>query len=348
MQFGIIPVPKAGDLEQAKGPEATSPDKPPATQQQKPPDKPPPSKNFAVIGQPVRTGNVRMQLMQVTLAPVVGKDLPETARQPHLLIKFDIENTSSKPLDMLGGGAEELTKAENAPKLTTSQDRNLNLVNFGPKAQVQGQLGKHQVPGDQKVSDILIFQAPGEKVGYLWLELPGSNFGGSATLHFKIEGDQIEDKSAAAPPDTTKPPPPPPPPQVLDAAMLKTYRAGLKNPNPKFREDTVTAIGELGAAGAPLTPELIGLLADKSDNVRVAAAAAIGKIGPPAVKAIPALTKALEDEFWRVHVEAAKALGEMGPAAKSALPALNKLLKSKDKEVPPAAKAAINKIKGGN
>lgn len=313
-------------------------------------------------GKAIRTGNARVTVTEVEIAPVGGKELDDKkAQKPHLLVRLKIENAGAKPLDYRGGGDQDLTKKEFAPVVVDDQRHVLKFVSFGAKAMVDGQLKTQTIaPGETK-DDVLIFEKPTGKFEFLRLGMEGANFGGAARLKVHIPGDMVVTQTVATKPPTqpttptpmpmpktpeptTKPPMPPV--AMLDAAKKKELEAGLKDPNRNARREALEEIEKLGPKAAEMAPEVVKVLDDKDDLCRVGAAEALGKMGPVAAAAsLLALHKSLDDEFQEVQKQAAIALGNIGAEAKLAVPGLQKLAReTKDKEVLKAAQDAIKKI----
>ena len=139
-------------------------------------------------------------------------------------------------------------------------------------------------------------------------------------------------------------------------------------------------LATMGAEAKNAEPELVELLQDKDDHVRVKAMKALSEIGnisqtdlqkimqimkdakvadlrlqailvirrmgEEASDAVPVLTERLKDDSPDVREEAAKTLGNLGPLAKSAVPALADALQHRDKkhEVRQEAALAIGNI----
>jgi HEAT repeat protein len=81
------------------------------------------------------------------------------------------------------------------------------------------------------------------------------------------------------------------------------------------------AVGFLGAAAAPLVPELIALLRDTDEVIQLAAIDALGRVGPPALAAAPHLVAVLQSPVGWLPRAAACALLGIGAAVPAALAA---------------------------
>ncbi len=64
-----------------------------------------------------------------------------------------------------------------------------------------------------------------------------------------------------------------------DVRWRGLVRAELKNPSPEMRAEAATASGELGAKSA--IDDIIGMLDDRDERVRLAAIMSLGRIGGP-------------------------------------------------------------------
>jgi HEAT repeat protein len=89
---------------------------------------------------------------------------------------------------------------------------------------------------------------------------------------------------------------------------------------PAVRAEAARALAPLGQAAEPALDDLVQLLADTNDEVRVAAAYALGRLCLQPEEVVPSLLEALDDrDLLR---PAAVAIAAYGPAARSAVPSL--------------------------
>jgi HEAT repeat protein/V8-like Glu-specific endopeptidase len=154
-------------------------------------------------------------------------------------------------------------------------------------------------------------------------------------------------------------------PTMQVARDLPSLRNALHDRSPGKRTWACDQLATMGAEAKNAEPELIELLLDKDDNVRIKAMKALSEIGnvsqsdlqkvieatkdsrladlrlqgilvirhmgEEADSAVPALIERLKDDSGDVRLEAAKTLGNLGPLAKSAVPALAEALQRRDK-----------------
>jgi HEAT repeat protein len=80
----------------------------------------------------------------------------------------------------------------------------------------------------------------------------------------------------------------------------------LEDPNPRIRQWSAAALGQIGPSAAGATPGLNAALKDTEPPVRQAAAAALGTIG--AVESIPLLRETTNDSSQAVQRAARLAL----------------------------------------
>lgn len=119
----------------------------------------------------------------------------------------------------------------------------------------------------------------------------------------------------------------------------------LKHETMGVRWQAVGALGKIREPALPALPEIIRLtLSDPEPRVREHSAEAIGNIGPAAADGIPALVKALKDAAPRVRRDAVRSLGQMGAAAKSVLGDVKPLTTDPDPAVVEAATRAVRLI----
>ncbi len=129
--------------------------------------------------------------------------------------------------------------------------------------------------------------------------------------------------------------------------------AQSKDADPKFRGETVDALGffasknkdvtpllitylkdanklvaikaakKLGSMGSEVLPMLLELLMDKTSAATlIRTTEAIGLMGPPAKRAVPFLIQDLKIDDWDVRSASIVTLGQIGPEAKSAIPTM--------------------------
>jgi HEAT repeat protein len=111
-----------------------------------------------------------------------------------------------------------------------------------------------------------------------------------------------------------------------------------------FAVSSLGSIGhEIGPRAQTVAPALCKMLADPAESVRWEAADALGCLGP---HAIPALIRTLGDPAADVRRQAATTLGQIGPSAKAAVPSLQKMLRDNSPGVRTEAAEAIKKIRG--
>jgi HEAT repeat protein len=116
-------------------------------------------------------------------------------------------------------------------------------------------------------------------------------------------------------------------------------RRALSERDARVRRYAAEVLRDFGSEAKSATPQLLELLADRSEGVRVQAAHALPAVGGQA--AVPGLTGALADKKPAVRVAAARALATMGPAAASAYPELQRCLADRNADVRVASAKAI-------
>jgi HEAT repeat protein/tRNA A-37 threonylcarbamoyl transferase component Bud32 len=128
---------------------------------------------------------------------------------------------------------------------------------------------------------------------------------------------------AAGPPTATPIEGPVVSPPVIDLIDM------LRHEDAFLRRIAVVALGEARSVDREAVPELLEVLEDEDEAVRLEATRALGRIGGAA--AVPSLVVALNDAPGKlVRVSAAEALGRIGPQATVAIPALIAALKHAD------------------
>jgi len=111
------------------------------------------------------------------------------------------------------------------------------------------------------------------------------------------------------------------------AKEVAASRKALKDKDADVRLHAAVALGNLGAAAAAATPDLLHTLADADGHVRWCVVGALASVAPHDEKLVRALTGALADKEPEGRCRAAEALTTIGPKARSAVPALIRTLK---------------------
>ena len=242
-------------------------------------------------------------------------------------------------MDYEGWSFPDPTGAAAEPVLIDSSDIKYKRVTFGAGVLADGQVIAETIHPAKWVNDVLVFEAPPDKVTFVRIELPAANLGAEGKVQLRIPRAMWGTAPAKLTDGIREAVEPEP-------VEVKLYTEKLKSKRLAERRDAVVKLGELGSKAASAAADLAAVMRkDTSETVRTAAAEAIGKIGPNAKAVIRQLIEALEkDEFYMVKAAAAESLGRMGPEAKEALPALFQALTSKEEKVPAAAKDAIMRI----
>ena len=123
--------------------------------------------------------------------------------------------------------------------------------------------------------------------------------------------------------------------------------AAMKDEVADVRWFAAGALGGIGPGAGRAVPALIAAMRDEVADVRWLAAGALAGIGPAAKQVVPTLIAAMKDEDAGVRSSAAEALGLIGPVAAQAVPALEEMAKSKAPDLSAAARAALERIQGG-
>lgn len=137
---------------------------------------------------------------------------------------------------------------------------------------------------------------------------------------------------------------------VVSEAQRSLRRIGAQRAVPKLlhalskrdartRRCAAEVLRDFGSKASDATPELLELLTDRSEGVRVEAAHALATVGGRA--AVPRLTRALGDKSPSVRAAAANALATLGPEAASACGELHQRLKDKHSDVRVACAKAV-------
>jgi HEAT repeat protein len=119
-------------------------------------------------------------------------------------------------------------------------------------------------------------------------------------------------------------------------------RKALADPDPKLREAGVAAFGQWGRADADVQDQLLALLDDANDGVKLRTVSVLSRLAGDGEEVVAALTHRLTaDDSDKVKAEAARALGQIGPPAASAGPALLRAVRTGGAEVREEAMRAV-------
>jgi HEAT repeat protein len=128
----------------------------------------------------------------------------------------------------------------------------------------------------------------------------------------------------------------------LGAKIAPRINEALKDE--KRRGKALAIVQRMGPEAKDCVPQLVEMLAEKEEDLKVGVLTALSAIGPAAAEAVPAISKSLSDDSDRVNSAACIALGHIGSAAESAVPAIDKLLKSKSVYAQAAAAWSLAQI----
>lgn len=101
---------------------------------------------------------------------------------------------------------------------------------------------------------------------------------------------------------------------------VSLVRGLLSHRLPAVRAEAARALASFGESGEPALDDLVQLLVDRSDEVRVAAVYTLGRLGLQPEEVVPCLVEALEERG--LVRPAAMAIAAYGPAARPAVPRL--------------------------
>ncbi len=107
--------------------------------------------------------------------------------------------------------------------------------------------------------------------------------------------------------------------------------------DPKRRGKALAIVQRMGPEAKDCVPELVTLLAQSDEDLKVDVLTALSSVGPGAADAVPDISKSLSDDSERVVSAACIALGRIGLASETAVPTIDKLLKSKSAYVQAAS-----------
>lgn len=130
----------------------------------------------------------------------------------------------------------------------------------------------------------------------------------------------------------------------MGPAAVAPLMAALTHEDPYLRGAAAVALGQIGEAAVPALARSLG-----SDNaeLRWSATIALGRLGAPASQALPELTRLLADPSAQVRQVAAATLGGLagiGGVAETAAPALTRCLSDRDPDVRRSAALALARV----
>lgn len=125
-------------------------------------------------------------------------------------------------------------------------------------------------------------------------------------------------------------------------ATVQAVRKALSDPDPRLREAGVAAFAQWGRADADVQDQLLALLDDANDGVKLRTVSVLARLTGDGDEVVSALTHRLTaDDSDRVKAEAARALGQIGASAASAGPALLRAVRTGGAEVREEAMRAV-------
>jgi HEAT repeat protein len=118
-------------------------------------------------------------------------------------------------------------------------------------------------------------------------------------------------------------------------------QTALKDKEPRVRQYTALAIGELKASPADALPLIALAQKDENIDVRIAAAVSLGRFG---ISAVPQLIAAFRDPEQKVWFQAKEAILKMQANDKQLLPLMLKALKDEDPAVQQGAAYTMSRF----
>jgi HEAT repeat protein len=130
------------------------------------------------------------------------------------------------------------------------------------------------------------------------------------------------------------------------ASTLAVVRDALSDPDPALREAAVATFGAWGVVSEVVRQQLVALLEDANDGVKLRALQVLPRLAGEGADVIDAFTRRLaEDDSHAVQAEAARALGQLGPAAAAAGPTLLRAVQTGEAGVRVEAMRAVVMIR---
>jgi len=135
------------------------------------------------------------------------------------------------------------------------------------------------------------------------------------------------------------------------AGAVKALRRILKRRNPPapdaLRVSIVGVLSGMGEKGLRAVPELVALLPDDSERVRLAAATALVRFGEVTGPTIACLTGLLDSADPETRTRAATLLGDLGEIARELVPRLKKMADDDgSRKARGAARKAVKSLEG--
>lgn len=127
--------------------------------------------------------------------------------------------------------------------------------------------------------------------------------------------------------------------RIGPATAVPELLRALRKRDPHVRRCATEVLRDFGKQARHATPELLELLTDRSDGVRVQSAHALATVGGAA--AVPGLIRALDDKTPAVRAAAANALATIGSDAASATNKLRQRLQDERADVRVACAKAV-------
>jgi hypothetical protein len=129
------------------------------------------------------------------------------------------------------------------------------------------------------------------------------------------------------------------------AAVLKLFRAGLKEKNQSVLSPTCDAVAKAGPAAAEMLPDVLDVL--RRGTLRwYSFDDLFTRVDPEGKTTVPAMIELLKVKSGAVRQEAVGILEAYGPKAKAAIPAMGELMHGKDPYLANRAEWAIKAIEG--
>src|SRR5262249_1071013 len=136
---------------------------------------------------PAKVGGIHIKVVSVAIGTPSGKDIQE--KEYRLLLKLQIENQGTSRVEYKGWAYADPSGDAEEPVLIDSSDIKYKRVTYGLGNLADGQVIAETIQPGKWVNDLVVFEAPPDKVHFAKIELPAANIGNDGKIRLRIPRD---------------------------------------------------------------------------------------------------------------------------------------------------------------
>jgi len=150
---------------------------------------------WVVAPTPARLGDVEVKVVSAKVAPVAlrGPTGEGQSKEPQLILTIEVSNTNqNRKIDYRTWAGADLSFERDSATLKDNFENTYKRITFGIFDRPIGRVVSDSVYPSKSLTDVLVFEAPLEKIQHLDLDLPGKNIGEKGLFKIRIPSTMIQ------------------------------------------------------------------------------------------------------------------------------------------------------------